>query len=214
MMKSALSLRSIGPAVAPTPTLDFWFEFASTYSYPAAMRIGPLAKAAGVAVRWRPFLLGPIFKDHGWPTSPFNLYPAKGRYMWRDIERICDGLGLPLMQPVPFPQNAVLSARVALIGLADDWGEDFCRAIYRAEFGDGRNIGEQSVIAEILKHLGQDADTTLQQSQSDENKSRLRAETEQARNLGIFGAPSFVTSDGELFWGNDRLEAALAWAKR
>ncbi len=71
------------------PTLDFWFDFASTYSYPAAMRIGPLAAAAGVSLRWRPFLLGPIFKDQGWETSPFNLYPAKGRYMWRDLERIC-----------------------------------------------------------------------------------------------------------------------------
>jgi len=213
MMKSALSLRSIGPAVAPTPTLDFWFEFASPYSCTAAIRIGPLAKAAGIAVRWRPFLLGPIFKDHGWPTSPFNLYPAKGRYMWRDIERICYGLGLPLTQPEPFPQDAVLSARVALIGLADDWGKHFCRAIYRAEFGEGRNIGEQSVIVDILKHLVQDANATLQQSQLDEIKSRLRAETEQARKFGIFGAPSFVTADGELFWGNDRLEAALAWAK-
>jgi 2-hydroxychromene-2-carboxylate isomerase len=212
--KRIVPSQHIGSAVAPTPTLDFWFEFASTYSYPAAMRIDPLAKAAGVAVRWRPFLLGPIFKDQGWPTSPFNLYPAKGRYMWRDMERICDDLGLPFAEPEPFPQNAVLSARVALIGLADDWGEDFCRAVYRAEFGEGRNIGEQTVIADILKRLGQDADTALQQSQSDEIKSRLRAKTEQARNLGIFGAPSFVTSDGELFWGNDRLEAALAWSKR
>jgi len=71
------------------PTIDFWFEFASTYSYPAAMRIASLAKTAGVAVRWRPFMLGPIFKAQGWETSPFNLYPAKGRNMWRDLERIC-----------------------------------------------------------------------------------------------------------------------------
>jgi 2-hydroxychromene-2-carboxylate isomerase len=62
----------------PGPVLDFWFEFASTYSYPAAMRIGPLARNAGVQVRWRPLLLGPIFKAQGWDTSPFNLYPAKG----------------------------------------------------------------------------------------------------------------------------------------
>jgi 2-hydroxychromene-2-carboxylate isomerase len=196
------------------PTLDFWFEFASTYSYPAAMRIGALAKASGVTLRWRPFLLGPIFKDQGWSNSPFNLYPAKDRYMWRDVERICDRLGLRFVAPQPFPQNAVLSARVALIGLAQPWGEDFCRAVYRAEFGEGRNIGAQPVIAEILQRLGQDADAVLQRSQSDEIKSRLRAETEQAQKLGIFGAPSFVTADGELFWGNDRLEAALDWARR
>jgi 2-hydroxychromene-2-carboxylate isomerase len=70
-------------------SLDFWFEFASTYSYPAAMRISALAEASGVDVRWRPFILGPIFKAQGWATSPFNLYSAKGRNMWRDLERIC-----------------------------------------------------------------------------------------------------------------------------
>ena len=78
-------------------TLDFWLEFASTYSYPAAMRIGALAQAAGVIVRWRPFLLGPIFKQQGWDTSPFNLYPAKGRYMVRDCERQCAALGIDLV---------------------------------------------------------------------------------------------------------------------
>jgi 2-hydroxychromene-2-carboxylate isomerase len=79
------------------PTLDFWFEFASTYSYPAAMRISPLAEAAGVAVRWRPFMLGPIFKEQGWTTSPFNLFRAKGRNMWRDLERTCGTIGLPFL---------------------------------------------------------------------------------------------------------------------
>ncbi len=200
--------------MADKPTLDFWFDFASTYSYPAAMRIGGLAKASGVAARWRPFLLGPIFKDLGWTTSPFNVYPAKGRYMWRDLERICGTLKLPFARPAPFPQNTLLAARIAIAGLAGDWGEDFCRAVYRAEFADGRNIGEPSVIADILKNLRQDADAVLKQCQSDDIKSRLRADTERAGKLGISGAPSFVTSDGELFWGNDRLEAALDWASR
>jgi 2-hydroxychromene-2-carboxylate isomerase len=196
------------------PTLDFWFEFASTYSYPAAMRIAGLASASGVAVRWRPFLLGPIFKDLGWTTSPFNVYPAKGRYMWRDLERICGAQELPFARPSPFPQNSLLAGRVALIGLAQNWGEDFCRAVYRAEFAEGGNIGEPDVIAGILENLGQDADALIQQAQSDETKSRLRAQNEQAGTAGIFGAPTFVAADGELFWGNDRLEAALDWAKR
>jgi 2-hydroxychromene-2-carboxylate isomerase len=196
------------------PTLDFWFEFASTYSYPAAMRIGPLANAASVTVRWRPFLLGPIFKNQGWDTSPFNLYAAKGRYMWRDLERICGALELPFAQLALFPQNSVLAARVALVGLAQGWGEDFCRAVYAAQFGAGHNIGEPAVIADILKGLGHDPETVISQAQSDETKKLLRTQTEQAQSLGIFGAPCFVTTDGELFWGNDRLEAALAWAKR
>jgi 2-hydroxychromene-2-carboxylate isomerase len=196
------------------PTLDFWFEFASTYSYPAAIRIAPLADANGVTVRWRPFLLGPIFKAQGWDNSPFNLYPAKGRYMWRDLERICGVIGLPFVQPSPFPQNALLAARVAMAGLAQDWGEDFCRALYRAEFGEGRNIGEPTTIGAVLQTLGVDAAAVMQQAQTDAIKGALRAQTEEAQRLGIFGAPSFVTADGELFWGNDRLETALMWAKR
>ncbi len=196
------------------PVVDFWFEFASTYSYPAAMRLGGLAKAAGVGVRWRPFLLGPVFKELGWTTSPFNVYPAKGRYMWRDLERICETLGQPFVKPAPFPQNTVLAARVALVALAQNWGEDFCRAVYRAEFADGGNIGEPAVIAGILKSLGHDADAIIKQAQSDDIKSKLRTQTEEAGQRGIFGAPSFVTPDGELFWGNDRLEAALAWTTR
>jgi len=193
-------------------SLDFWFEFASTYSYPAAARIGALAKASGVALRWRPFLLGPVFKQNGWNTSPFNLYPAKGRYMWRDLERICGALGLPFAEPPQFPQNTILPARVALIAFDEGWGEAFTNAVYCAQFGDRKNIGEQETVTAILRELGKDADGIIGRAQSDDNKMRLRQQTEQALAHGIFGAPSFVTGDGELFWGNDRLEDALDWA--
>ncbi|MBI4923381.1 MAG: 2-hydroxychromene-2-carboxylate isomerase [Devosia nanyangense] len=195
-------------------TLDFWFEFASTYSYPAAMRIGALAEARGVTVRWRPFLLGPVFKAQGWDTSPFNLYPNKGRYMWRDLERICAALGLPFVRPTVFPQNTLVAARVALTALKQSWGEDFCRAVYHDEFGEGRDIGEPFAIADIVNGFGQNPDAVLEQARTDAIKNALRAQTEEAQRIGIFGSPSFVTADGELFWGNDRLEAALEWAKR
>jgi 2-hydroxychromene-2-carboxylate isomerase len=194
--------------------LDFWLEFASTYSYPAAMRIDPLARAAGVVVRYRPFLLGPIFRAQGWDTSPFNLFPAKGRYMWRDLERVCSELDLPFRRPEPFPQNSVLAARLALVGLASDWGAAFCRAVYRAEFGEGRRIDDPGALGALLAGLGADSAAALTAAQSPEIKARLREESEAAQRLGLFGAPSFVTEDGELFWGNDRLEAALAWARR
>jgi 2-hydroxychromene-2-carboxylate isomerase len=135
------------------PCLDFWFEFASTYSYPAAMRIGALAGKAGVEVRFRPFLLGPIFKAQGWDTSPFNLFPAKGRHMWRDVERICGELQLPFRRPDPFPQASLLAARVALVGLGDVWGKDFCLAVYRAEFADGLRIDAPETMRAILSDL-------------------------------------------------------------
>ena len=136
---------------SPAPSLDFWFEFASTYSYPAVMRVDALAGKAGVAVHFRPFLLGPILKAQGWDTSPFNLYPAKGRHMWRDVERTCADLALPFRRPEPFPQSSVLAARVALVGLADRWGEDFCRAVYNAEFADERRIDDRETIGVIFQ---------------------------------------------------------------
>lgn len=200
--------------MANTPALDFWFEFASTYSYPAAMRIGALARDRGVIVRWRPFLLGPVFKAQGWDNSPFNIYPVKGRYMWRDLERICAAAGLPFVRPAVFPQNTILAARVALVALGEGWGEDFSCAVYAAEFGEGRDIGAPGLIADILTALGRDADAVITRAQADDNKLMLRKNTEEAQALGIFGAPSIVTADGELFWGNDRLEAALDWARR
>jgi 2-hydroxychromene-2-carboxylate isomerase len=193
-------------------TLDFWFEFASTYSYPAAMRIAPLAASRGVSVRWRPFLLGPIFKAQGWDTSPFNLFPEKGRYMWRDLERLCAMLDLPFRRPDPFPQSSLIAARVALVGLDEGWGEEFVRSVYRAEFGDGRCISEPAVIAELVARLGIDPVSALTRGQSDDTKARLRGQTEEAQRLGIFGAPTFFAG-GELFWGNDRLEQAIAWTK-
>jgi 2-hydroxychromene-2-carboxylate isomerase len=195
--------------------LDFWLDYASTYSYPAAERISVLAHATGVRVRRRPFLLGPIFKAQGWDTSPFNIYPQKGEYMWRDVARICHALGLPFEPSAQqFPQNSLLAARTALVGFADGWGEDFSRAVYNAEFAEGLNIAEPGVIAAILKKLGLNAAHVMERAQSAANKALLRNETGEAQRLGIFGAPSFVTADGELFWGNDRLEPALAWAAR
>ena len=195
-------------------TLDFYFDFASTYSYPAAMRIGALAQAAGVTVRWRPFLLGPLFKAQGWDTSPFNLYLAKGRYMWRDLERVCGQFALPFCRPDPFPQPSLLAARVAHAGLDEGWGEAFCRAAFAAEFGQGGQIGDEAVLAELLQGLGVVPEPALARARSAEIKAQLRAATAAAERAGVFGAPSFVARGDELFWGHDRMADALAWAAR
>jgi 2-hydroxychromene-2-carboxylate isomerase len=198
----------MGPSI-----LDFWFEFASTYSYPAAMRIGALAEKAGVEVKFRPFLLGPIFAAQGWTTSPFNLFAAKGRHMWRDLERVCGELALPFRRPEPFPQSSLLAARIALVGLDQAWGKDFCRAVFHAEFASGQRIDAPQTMSTILSDLKTEPAAALAAAQSSAIKERLRAETAEALRLDIFGAPSFRTVDGELFWGNDRLESALAWTK-
>ena len=178
------------------------------------MRVGRLANEAGVAIRFRPFLLGPIFKAQGWTTSPFNLFPAKGQNMWRDLERICADAGLPFQRPAPFPQNSVLAARVALVGLSEEWGEQFCLDVFRTEFSQRRSIADAAVLADVLSHLNVTPEPTLAAATSDDNKLKLRAQTEEAQRLGVFGAPTFTTADGELFWGNDRLERTLLWARQ
>jgi len=192
--------------------LEFWYEFASTYSYPAAMRIEGLAKNASVEVVWRPFLLGPIFKSQGWTTSPFNLYPAKGAYMWRDMERICAGLELPFKRPNSFPQNGLLAARLAVYGLSKGWGAAFSKAVFRSEFGNGYSIDDANLLARLVAQSGGDAEDALRGAVTDANKSALSEATRIAAERGIFGSPSFLTESGELFWGNDRLEQALSWA--
>ena len=162
--------------------VEFWYEFASTYSYPAAMRIERLAEGAGVAVRWRPFLLGPIFKEFGWTDSPFNIFEAKGRYMWRDLTRICEGEGLPLkLPPVAFPQNGLKAARLALVGEAQGWTPPFTRAVFLANYAEQRDISDDGTLAAILAALGVDADAALAEANTTPVKDRLKQQTEEAR---------------------------------
>ncbi len=195
--------------------IEFWYEFASTYSYPAAMRIEKLAADKGVAVAWRPFILGPLFHDQqGLNDSPFNAFPVKGEYMWRDLARVCDAEGLALRHPSQFPRNSLLAARVAIVGLEDGWTPAFSRAVYQANFVDDQDIGSPEVLAPLIASVGAGPDHVLAAAQSDAIKTRLRDHVRQAKERGLFGAPSFLTADGELFWGNDRLEQALDWAAR
>lgn len=193
------------------PRLDFWFDFGSTYSYPAVMRVGDEAGKRGVEVVWRPLLLGPIFQKSGLNTSPFRANPVKGAYMWRDLERLCRKYGLPFKQPPEFPQNGLLAARIALI-LSDEERPDFTRAVFVHEFGEGGVISDDAVIRSVLERLKLPVEDTIARALSPENKLRLRHDTEQAEALKIFGAPTFITDDGEMFWGHDRMEDALDWA--
>ncbi|MEZ5899643.1 MAG: 2-hydroxychromene-2-carboxylate isomerase [Hyphomicrobiaceae bacterium] len=197
--------------MASKPKLEFFYEFASTYSYLSAIRIDDLAARAGIDVAWRPFLLGPIFASQGWTTSPFNLYPAKGRYMVRDIERIAKARGRKFVMPAVFPANGLAAARIALAGEKAGWIKDFSRRVYEAQFERGEDISNPDILRRLLDDLKLDADVAMAQANAPENKDRLRAQSTRAAELGLFGAPSFVTPDGELFWGDDRLEQAISW---
>lgn len=194
--------------------LDFWFDFASSYSYIASQRVEALCKEAGVKLRWRPFLLGPIFTSQlGIKDSPFNTQPVRGRYMWRDVERLCEKYGLPFKRPEAFPQRSVLAARVACVALEKPWCADFIRGVFRAEFGEGRDIATHAVLGDVLSSIGVDPAKVFPEAELDPVKRQLRAFTDEATALGVFGAPNAVVGT-ELFFGQDRLEDAIAWAKK
>lgn len=178
------------------------------------MRIEGMAKAAGVALTWQPFLLGPVFGAQGWDTSPFNIYPAKGRYMWRDMERISALRGLAFQRPKApdmFPMNSVKAARLGLLALKTPKGPALCRAIFQAQFEQGRDISDGAVLGDCLARCDLPP-TLLADSTAPEHRPALRAATGRAVALGIFGAPTFEV-DGELFWGDDRLGQAFDWAQ-
>ena len=194
------------------PRLEFFYEFASTYSYPAAMRVERVAGAGGVEVVWRPFLLGPLFVGRGLPPSPFDVDPAKGRYMWRDLARTCAAEGLAWKRPSVFPRRGLLAARVALVGADEGWIAPFSRAVFDANFARDQAIEHPAVLAPLIAAAGGDPQAAFAAATTAPVKDRLRAQGERAVALGLFGAPTLVAGDGELFWGNDRLEQAVAWA--
>lgn len=198
--------------MAGTAKLEFWFDFASTYSYLSAMRIKPLTSAAGITLHWKPFLLGPVFAAQGWNTSPFNIYEAKGRYMWRDVERQAEHYGLPFRRPTEFPQFTMTATRVAVAADAEPWLGDFCRAVFHREYDEGGDIAAPQAVTGVLERMGIDPSSWLTAAQDPAVKQALKDRVTEAGERGIFGAPTFVCPDGELFWGDDRLQQAIAWA--
>ncbi|WP_447917429.1 DsbA family protein [Achromobacter aegrifaciens] len=196
-----------------TPRIEMWFDFASPYSYLAIERIDALAQEARVRVDLRPFLLGPIFQAQGWNDTPFRLFPGKGAYMMRDIARLAEKYGLVYNRPRLFPRLSVLPARIALLGQDESWGRDFCVAVFRANFQHDLDIQSEDVVHAVLTDLGLDADVLIARGKTEAAKEALRRQVDRARNLGLFGAPTFFV-DGEMFWGNDRLEDALEWTRR
>jgi 2-hydroxychromene-2-carboxylate isomerase len=197
-----------------TKPLEFWFDYASPYCYLSAERIDTLAAAAGLTVLWRPFLLGPIFARRPNHPTPFqDPAPDEARYRKRDVERLCAHYDLPLVWSAKYPYISLLASRVTLLAEDDGWASAFTRAVYRASFAENRDIAAEPVVAAILGALGHDAASMIARATTPDNKARLVAQGETAVARGIFGAPSFVTRDGELFWGNDRLEHAIDWAR-
>ena len=196
-----------------TRRLECWIDFGSNYSYVAVARIAPLARAAGVELVWRPFLLGPIFKRQGWDTSPFVLQKDKGEYAFMDTARLCARHGLPWRRPSTFPRPAVATLRVAAAFAEAPWVGDYCRRIMQLNFAEDRDIDSAEVAVEVLDSLGLAGADLVAQAQQAPSKDRLRAFSEEAVRRKVFGAPTFFVGD-EMFWGNDRLEQALEQAQQ
>lgn len=191
--------------------MQFWFEFASPYTFLAAMRIRKLAAEKNVSIEWRPFLLGPVFKHHGMPQIPFKLYPTKGQYMWVELERFSKKYNLTYHKPTDFPRNGLLAARIAHCIQDEPYCPDFMEAVYEANFVQDHDIYDEGLLGDLLEKLHLPKDEILEQAFSEENKNSLKAQTQHAIEKGIFGAPSFIIGN-ELYFGQDRLEDALDYA--
>ena len=194
--------------------IEFWFEFGSNYSYLSVMRIEDEARRLGVHISWKPFLLGPIFRELGMENSPFVLQKEKGAYVQYDMTRLCRKYGLsPWVKPSVFPRLGVLPLRIVLLGAEQPWVGAFCRKVMELNFAHDRDINHPEQMAPILTELGLPGSDIIQQAQSEPIKARLREQTDEARARGIFGAPTFFIGT-EMFWGNDRLEDALLLASK
>jgi 2-hydroxychromene-2-carboxylate isomerase len=189
--------------------IDFWFMVGSTYTYLTVSRLHQVEAATGIQFRWRPFNVRAIMQEMS--NIPFATKPIKLAYMWRDIERRASKYGLPSKVPAPYPlKNLELANRVAVLGESEGWCADYVRATYRRWFVEGKEAGAEPNLSESLREIGQDPGRIIAAASQDSIGRALEAATAEARDLKIFGAPTFLTR-GELFWGDDRLEDAITW---
>jgi len=191
--------------------IDFWFSIGSTYSYLTVMRLPEVAEATGVGFRWRPFNVRHVMIEQN--NVPFANKPVKSAYMWRDIERRAKRYGLAPKIPAPYPlPGLVLANLVATLGAEEGWVQDYVRATYRRWFEKSLPAGEDPNLSESLCEIGQDPEQVLSRAQTDRIERALAASTDEAMELGVFGSPTFVVN-GEVFWGDDRLDDAILWAR-
>ena len=193
--------------------IDFYFDFSSPYGYFASTRIEELAANNGRLVNWHPVLLGVVFRTVG--TAPLTSYPVKGEYSYRDFERTARFHGIPYKRPPRFPLATQAAAR-AMLWTAQAVGEaraiELAQAIFRAMFVDGVAIDDADEVLRIGAAIGLDRDALAAGQESEPVRERLREETQQALERGVFGAP-FMIVDGEPFWGFDRFNQLDAYLK-
>ena len=138
----------------------------------------------------------------------------KVNYMWRDIERRAEGYGFLAKTPVPYPLTEFdLANKLALLGLKEGWGVDYIRLTYKRWFQEGKEPATEPNISEIFKELKIDKEKAIKDANSSEIDKQYLKNTESARENKVFGSPSFIVN-GEIFWGDDRMEDAITWSKK
>ena len=191
--------------------IDFYFDLASPYAYLGSLQIDELAARHGRTVRWRPIMLGAMFKAVG--TGPLMQYPLKGDYSARDLVRCARLLDVPIKMPPGFPHFTLPAARgfywLEQTGAADT-AKALAQAFYAAYFGEGRDVSGADETAIIAAGLGVEREAFLAAIQDPDIKARLKDETNAALERGVFGAPFFF-SDDEPFWGHDRMDQLERW---
>ncbi len=193
------------------PEIDFWFSIGSTYSFLTIMRIDEWCAENNATVHWRPFNVRAVMSEQ--QNVPFAGKPVKSGYMWRDIERRAAKYHVHARLPAPYPiSDLELANQVALLGMEDGWGKAFTQALYRIWFEEGIEAGSEAALSEALFRCQLDPLPVLARARGPQSEAALKAQTENATRLGVFGAPSFVVGN-EIFWGDDRLEDALSWAR-
>lgn len=190
--------------------IDFWYSIGSTYTYLSVMRLDALAAEKGVVFRWHPFNVREIMIEMN--NVPFINKPSKAAYMWRDIGRRAKIHGLAPRLPAPYPLADLPRAnRIALTGVEEGWCAAYTKETYRLWFEAGEPAGSEPNISASISAAGADPESVLARADGPEGSEALEAATAEARRIGIFGSPNFIV-DGEMFWGDDRLDEALAWA--
>ncbi len=190
--------------------IEFYFDFSSPYGYLASEKIDDLAARHGRKVKWRPILLGVVFKQTG--GAPLTTLPLKGEYSLHDFSRSARFLDVPYTHPETFPINTMHAARAYYWLHEQDCeaARAFAHSVYRAYFRDGRDISDVAVVLELATRHGADRATLAEALNSAALKERLRAECDAALAKGVFGSP-YISVDGEPFFGADRLPQIERW---
>lgn len=195
------------------PVLEFFFDVASPYSYLAATQIHDLGTFSGAEVRWRPFLLGGVFKASG-NDMPARV-AAKGKYMLTDLNRWAHRYGVEFKFPKTFPMNSLTAQRVLVAAHEESSKrvEPLALALFRAYWVEGADLADTNVVRDVIDQLGLDAERLLELAGLDRVKTLLRTWTDEAVERGAFGAPTFFLG-GQMYWGNDRLSFIEAELRR